>query len=133
MIPAALRRAVWQRAQGRCEYCLIHDTDSLLPHEPDHVVPVQHGGPTTIENLALACFECNRFKGTNLASIDLQSGEPTFLFGPRRDRWEIHFGLNRAIIVPLTDKARATTALLRLNSEARLEDRETLIRNGRYP
>src|SRR5438876_12420513 len=102
MISVALRRAVWQRAQGRCEYCLIHDADSLLPHEPDHVIAVQHGGPTIIENLALACFECNRFKGTNLSSVDPESGEITPLFHPRRDRWPEHFRMEAASIVPMS-------------------------------
>jgi len=133
MIPAALRRAIWERADRRREYCLVHDDDGLLPHEPDHIVARQHHGPTRSENLALACFECNRFKGTNLSSVDPESGEVTLLFHPRNDRWEEHFRLEGAKIVPLTGKGRATARLLQLNSDARLADRDSLILQRRYP
>lgn len=37
-IKAALRQAMIERAQGRCEYCGMADTETLLPHEPDHVI-----------------------------------------------------------------------------------------------
>ena len=39
----ALRRAVRERAKGRCEYCGIPDTESLFPHEPDHIISIKHG------------------------------------------------------------------------------------------
>jgi 5-methylcytosine-specific restriction endonuclease McrA len=133
MIGAALRSAVWQRAHGRCEYCLVHATDGLLPHEVDHIFAVQHGGPTLLENLALACFDCNRFKGTNLSSIDPQTSRVVSIFHPRRDQWKNHFQLHGAKISPLTAKGRATAALLRLNTDARLEDRKALILTGGYP
>src|SRR2546423_11663937 len=133
MIPPVLRQAVWQRAQGRCEYCLIRADDSFLPHEVDHIFALQHRGPTILENLALACFECNRFKGANLSSLDPETGQVTDLYHPRRNRWETHFRLEGATIVPLTPEGRATIALLQLNSEARLRDREALILSARYP
>ena len=91
-IPAALRRVVWQRA----EYCLISEQDFLAPHEPDHIVATQHGGQTSLENLALACYDCNRPKGPNIASVDPQTGQSVFLFNPRRERWAEHFRLEAA-------------------------------------
>jgi hypothetical protein len=36
-------------------------------------LPRKHGGPTILENLSLACFPCNRFKGPNLSGIDPES------------------------------------------------------------
>ena len=30
------------------------------PHGPDHVIAEKHGGPASLENLAWACFHCNR-------------------------------------------------------------------------
>ena len=62
-IPERLRRQVRERAQGRCEYCFIHEADMYYPHEADHVIAEKHGGATSLENLAWACFYCNRFKG----------------------------------------------------------------------
>lgn len=38
-IPEALRRLVVERANYCCEYCLIHQNDSLYSHEVDHIRP----------------------------------------------------------------------------------------------
>ena len=132
-ISAALRSAMRERAAGRCEYCRVHEDDVLAPHEPDHIVAEQHGGETSEENLAFACYHCNRLKGTNLASLDLETGQQVFLFHPRRDDWPEHFSVEGARIVPHTAIGRATAALLKLNSSERLESRETLKLAGRYP
>ena len=64
-IPDGLRRQVIARAEQRCEYCLIHQHDSLYTHEVDHIIPVKHRGETTADNLCLACLECNRHKGSD--------------------------------------------------------------------
>jgi HNH endonuclease len=50
-VPERLRRQVQERAQGRCEYCLIHESDMYYPHEPDHVIAEKHGGPTSLDNI----------------------------------------------------------------------------------
>lgn len=132
-ISQALRRLVAERAQGRCEYCLLHQDDSLDTHQIDHVIPIKHGGQTVSENLAYACAECNHFKGTDFATVDQASGEIVSLFNPRTQQWREHFALEGARIAPLTAMGRATVELLRLNTEAHLLERETLIATGRYP
>jgi hypothetical protein len=132
-IPAALRSLVRQRALGRCEYCRIAEDDVTTPHEPDHIIAEQHDGQTTAENLAFACFHCNRFKGTNIASVDPETGQSVFLFNPRLETWSAHFKLEGARIVGLTPAGRATAALLKLDLPERVESRELLIRAGRYP
>jgi hypothetical protein len=132
-IPASLRNLVQKRAAGCCEYCRVPNDVSFAPHEPDHVIAEQHGGQTVLENLALACWRCNRYKGTNLASIDPQTGTPEFLFNPRRDTWHDHFQLDGARIVGTSASGRATAALLRFNAADRLEVRERLLSEGRYP
>jgi hypothetical protein len=108
------------------------DTETLLPHEPDHVIAAQHGGETTLENLAYACFQCNRFKGPNIASLDPATGALTPLFNPRIERWSHHFRLSEARIEPLTAVGRATTFLMRLNDPERVTIRANLIIRGRY-
>ena len=132
-LPASLRRLVEERAHGRCEYCLIHADHALLPHEPDHIIARQHGGVTTSDNLAFACFDCNRLKGPNVASIDPETGEIVPIMHPRRDRWKNHFRLEEARILPITAVGRATANLLRLNMPERLRLREALSRSGAYP
>ena len=59
-IPAELRRLVIARAASICEYCLVAEEDTFLRLEVDHVIGEKHRGPTTADNLACACFHCNR-------------------------------------------------------------------------
>lgn len=129
-IPAALRRFVRERGLGCCEYCVIPEQFTLVPHWVDHIVAEKHGGQTTAENLALACVLCNLFKGSDLTSLDPESGEITPLFHPRQDRWSDHFRLDGAIIEPLTPTGRVTVRLLQLNKPDRIEERNLLVRLG---
>lgn len=130
-ISVALRRAVVDRAQHFCEYCGVPDVATLLPHEPDHIVAIQHGGRTALENLCYACFECNRFKGPNLSSVDPDTGMVTDLYHPRKAPWSAHFRWRGGVIEPLTATGRATAFLLRLNIEDRVAFRANLLRRGR--
>lgn len=81
-ISAAVRQAVTERAGSRCEYCLYPQAAALLAFEFEHVVSEKHGGATTADNLALACPYCNRFKGTDLGSLDPETGQLTPFFNP---------------------------------------------------
>ena len=78
------------------------------------------------------CF-CNQFKGSDLAAIDPVERVIVPLFNPRIQRWSNHFQLVGVRIVGLTPVGRATLALLRLNDEARLIDRQMLIEARLYP
>ena len=132
-LPAALRQQVRSRAGNRCEYCMLAEEDAYFPHEPDHIIAEKHRGTNTLENLALACFDCNRFKGSNIASIDPESGELTSLFNPRTQKWNNHFEIRGGQILPLTAIGRVTERILRLNLPARVEVREMLTEMGDYP
>ncbi len=125
--------SVRQRAQGRCEYCHVQESVFLFPHHVDHVRAIQHGGLTILENLALACPDCNRLKGPNLSSVDPDTNLPAWLFNPRRDRWSEHFTLEGAFIRGLTAVGRATVFLLQFNAEERLKLRQRLLRLGLFP
>jgi hypothetical protein len=57
-IPAHVKRAVWRRAGGRCEFRLDSGEvcGSTYCLELDHFpIPKAHGGPATIENTRVAC------------------------------------------------------------------------------
>ena len=60
-IPHDIRRAVFERDGGRCVEC---DADFDLQY--DHVIPVAHGGATSVENLQLLCGACNREKSASI-------------------------------------------------------------------
>lgn len=129
-IAAPLRRLVHLRAAGACEYCLLPESMGFAAFEVDHVIAQKHGGATEPDNLALSCPLCNQHKGTDLASVDPETGALTPLFHPRRERWEHHFCLTPEGVVPLTAVARATVRLLQLNRPARVAERALLIAAG---
>ena len=132
-IPTALWQIVQERAGGRCEYCLYPQDVSFLAFEVEHVIAKKHGGATAVDNLALACPYCNRFKGTDLGSLDPETGQLTPFFNPRTQRWADHFRLDGARIVPLTPEGRVTVAILQLNHPDRIVERRRLIQAGKYP
>jgi hypothetical protein len=131
--PEALRQAVERRALGRCEYCLLHRTDAVLPHHIDHVISRKHQGPSELENLAFACYLCNLTKGSDIASLDRATGHLVRLFHPRLDAWSEHFQIVGAILEPLTNIGAATSQLLRLNIAKRVTERQLLQSLNRYP
>ena len=132
-VPADLRQAVFERARGRCEYCLYPEEYSFLSFEVEHIVAEKHGGTTTLDNLALACPYCNRHKGTDLGSLDPETQQLTSFFNPRTQQWADHFRLDGAAIVPLTPEGRVTSAIFQLNHPDRVQERQRLIWAGEYP
>ncbi len=129
-IPVVLRRQVYERAKGCCEYCLIPDVATFAPHEIDHIIAEKHGGRTEAENLALSCTLCNKHKGSDLASVDLETGKIVPLYHPRQDRWNEHFYFNEAEFMPLTTVGQVTIRLLQLNRKDRVEERQLLLQVG---
>jgi hypothetical protein len=127
-IDAALRELVRSRADGLCEYCRISERFTLAEHEIDHVIAIKHGGQTVSENLALCCAVCNRFKGSDIASIDPETGQLTPLFHPRLDGWDDHYHQRNGEILALTSRGRATVRLLRMNRPRRIRERQILQR-----
>jgi hypothetical protein len=127
---AATSQFIRERAGNRCEYCRLSQDFSALRFHIEHVVARQHRGTDSPENLALACPECNFHKGTNLSSIDPDTGEPSHLFNPRKDIWDEHFLREGADIRGKTTVGRTTAWLLDMNSAERLRLRTLLQRLG---
>ena len=125
-----IRRQVRERAADRCEYCRVPQSSDRLPFQVDHIIAEVHHGATTLDNLAWSCFDCNVYKGTNLAGIDPDSGAVTRLFHPRTDSWQNHFEWNGAHLVGRTPEGRATIDVLRINLSSRIEHRRLLARLG---
>lgn len=132
-IPATLRRVVTQRAGDQCEYCRFPQTASLFTFEMEHIIAEKHDGITVVENLALSCPCCNRFKGTDLGSIDPETRQLTPFFNPRIQEWSDHFRLEGGAIVPRTPEGRVTAKILQFNLLERILEREQLISIGEYP
>jgi len=112
---------VRERAGNRCEYCKLHQDDSpLAALHVEHILPRFHGGSDDLDNLALACIDCNLHKGTNLTGIDPQTNQVTELFHPRRQRWEDHFAWRGIYVVGKTAVGRTTIRVFNMNSEDQL-------------
>jgi len=131
-ISPEVRRLVASRADSLCEYCLILDANGV-GFQIDNIISVKHGGATTPDNLAYACIFCNLQKGTDLGSINWQTGELVRFFNPRRDFWGEHFQLNEAVIQPLTDIGEVTARIFDFNNNERILERQALMEVGRYP
>ena len=131
--PAELRRRVIERARNACEYCLLPQDIAASLHQVDHVISEKHGGLTSLDNLALSCTTCNRRKGTDIGSLDPQTGILAPLFNPRTQTWLDHFAFEGFRIIGLTPEGRATVELLALNSPERVMERREMSRVGWFP
>jgi 5-methylcytosine-specific restriction endonuclease McrA len=121
MIDARTRAQVRERAGNRCEYCHLHQEDSpLAALHIEHIRPRSHGGTDDLDNLALACIDCNLHKGPNLTGIDPQSNQVTELFHPRTHKWSDHFEWHDIHLHAKTATGRTTIRLLQINSEDQL-------------
>ena len=132
-ITEELRTLVAGRAQRLCEYCLIHEADTYLGCQVDHIISLKHAGETVLANLAYACAFCNRHKGSDVGSISPSTGRFVRFFNPRADRWAAHFLLSGHEIQPTSEIGEATARILGLNSMERVLERRTLMARGRYP
>jgi hypothetical protein len=128
-----LVRAVWRRAGGICEYCRIPQAFFPIPFEIDHIISQQHGGPTELFNLALACLHCNSHKGPNIAGLDPRTRRLTRLFNPRRHKWERHFRWDGPLLRGRTAIGRTTVLVLAINGPYLVELREELLQEGLLP
>jgi HNH endonuclease len=62
---------VRERTAHACEYCRMSQAHyATVPFPIDHIIARQHGGRTTLGNLALSCLHDNFHKGPNIAGID---------------------------------------------------------------
>ena len=130
---SGLVREVWRRANARCEYCRMPASVYPLPFHVDHIIALQHSGPSSLENLALACLQCNRHKGPNIAGLDPATGEIVRLYHPRLDRWQDHFELSGSILMGRTPVGRVTIAILAMNDADFLAVRQALIYERVFP
>lgn len=134
-VPLVVRRFVFERASGCCEYCQSQASFSTESFAVEHIHPRILGGPTTLDNLALACSGCNGHKGIKTHAVDPQSGQNVALFHPRRQMWNDHFMWSDdfSLVVGLTPCGRATAAALNINRKPLVNLRRVLHTGGVHP
>lgn len=127
-----IRETVRRRANFLCEYCHTNERWQYVRFTVDHIVP---NAGNSIENLALACFHCNRRKSNKTVSADPQTSASVEIFNPRQHLWKTHFlwSVDGLRIIPLTSIGRATAVLLELNRERILLIRQADVAVNRHP
>jgi hypothetical protein len=126
-------RLVESRADGRCEYCRMHQALQGATFHVEHIVPLSQGGLSELHNLAWACPGCNLRKADRILVADPDSLIQVALFHPRHDQWSEHFRWEGYQIVGLTPVGRATVWALDLNQPRRLLIRQAEERFGLFP
>jgi HNH endonuclease len=117
-----------------CEYCHASEQWQYVSFTVDHVIPISKGGANSIDNLALACFHCDRKKSDKTTTID-ELGAEIPLFNPRINAWTEHFiwSKDTLSIIGLTAIGLGTVMTLDFNRtrimNIRAADREI----GRHP
>lgn len=127
------RRFVRERAGNCCEYCRVSQTVRLVSFQVDHIIAIKHGGTDATDNLCLACYECNGYKGSNVAAFDPLTRNATKLYDPRRQKWDDHFMINPDGTLSGRTPGRATIFVLRLNDDERVKQRLGERALGGYP
>ncbi len=120
-IGSSLRQKIRQKADFKCEYCEISETDSGGELTIDHFKPQSQNGGDAENNLVYCCFRCNTYKS------DYWNIEPNQirLFNPRTDKRNEHFWLSESgILFALTEVGEFTIQLLRLNRKPLVTKRQ---------
>lgn len=134
-VPKELRELVARQARHRCGYCLTREEIVGTSMEIEHLFPHSLGGPTTEENLWLACSGCNLQKGTRIFAEDEETGESVPLYNPRYQVWDEHFAwVDGGIrVVGRTAVGRATIDALQLNRLTLVRARRLWVTVGWHP
>ncbi len=119
-----IEQNVQQRAEGRCEYCRMHQSLQGATFHVEHIIPRSRGGPSQLDNLAWACPSCNLHKSNRVEVPSSERGEVVPLFQPRTDNWRDHFRWEGYHIVAQSSVGQATIEALGLNHERRIKIRQ---------
>lgn len=134
-IPNALKNQVIERSGGCCEFCRAQLRFSPNSFHVEHHIPLSRGGANTIDNLTLACPQCNLHKATKTEAIDPVSEQVVPLFHPRQMDWFEHFvwSDDTTQMLGVTPTGRATVELLQTNRENLINLRQVLRQLNLHP
>jgi hypothetical protein len=126
------RRMIYEQANGCCEYCKTCEVNTGQTMQIDHIDPE---GGDSLQNLALACWNCNNHKRRATHAADPETAEIVRLFHPRQDNWQTHFvWIDDGIqLLGRTAIGRATIARLKMNRPSILVARRRWIDAGYHP
>ena len=134
-IPEEAKDRIRQRADFLCEYCHASEKWQYVNFTIEHIIPLAKNGTNALDNLALACFHCNRKKSDRTTATDSQLGTEVPLFNPRQDSWSNHFiwSADGLSVIGLTPVGRATVTALAINRKRAIDIRTADKAVGRHP
>lgn len=134
-IPLAIRRQVFERASGCCEYCKNQQAYSTAPFSVEHILALSNQGTDNLDNLALSCPACNAHKYTKQKGLDPLTRQFHPIFDPRTQNWADHFTWDETLtfILGLTPQGRATANALKMNRVESVNLRMVLTAFGEHP
>ncbi|OCQ90303.1 HNH endonuclease [Oscillatoriales cyanobacterium USR001] len=129
------KQQVRERAKFLCEDCHASEQWQYVQFTIDHVIPLTKGGADNLDNLALACFHCNRQKSDKIEALDPETQQIVALFNPRQNQWSQHFiwSTNRLLLLGVTPIGRATVITLNCNRDRLINIRMADLEVGRHP
>ena len=127
-----IRTIVYERARGCCEYCQICEINIGQALHVEHITP---GGGDNLENLCLACPNCNLSKAIAVTAVDPETSEEVSLFNPRTQKWDDHFEWadNYALVRDVTPVGRATVNCFKMNRPRMVLTRRRWVQAGLHP
>jgi 5-methylcytosine-specific restriction endonuclease McrA len=127
-----IKQAVYDRSNGCCEYCQNCEVNTGQTMQVDHINP---SGGDDLDNLALACWNCNNHKRQATEALDPETNQTVPLFHPRQQSWADHFlWTNNSIrIVGRTPIGRATIVRLKMNRPTLMQARKRWVEGGHHP
>jgi hypothetical protein len=133
-ISAAVRRQITERDTQRCAYCRSAMIVGI-PRVIEHIIPLVSGGTSTPDNLCLACYRCNEFKGSRIEAADAIDGKLTLFSHPRLQRRSEHFAWREHgdAMDELTSCGRTTIEALHLNNDWIVQTRRLWVLVGLHP
>lgn len=134
-IPVTLQLRVRDRFGDCCAYCRTAERLTVVTFEFEHIAARASGGPTTYENLCLACPMCNRFKSDSASAVDPLTDSEVPLFHPHHQIWTDHFSWSNdgTEVIGLTPEGRATIVALKMNRAAVVRVRRMWVELGEHP
>lgn len=127
-----LVRRVHQRADFLCEYC---QTSQRVTGQAMHVDHIDPSGEDTLDNLCLACGNCNLSKAQATSAVDHETNETVPLFNPRTQVWAEHFEWlpDGTRLRGLSPTGRVTIERLKINQDRVVDARALWVFSGLHP
>lgn len=129
---AKIKVLVAERANHTCEYCHTSEDNNGQAMHIDHIDP---DSGHALDNLCLACWNCNTSKLDVVVALDPDTGQQVPLFNPRLQVWSEHFEWIEGYteVAGLTAIGRATVVRLKMNRRRIVTARKRWVESGFHP